>query len=317
LSDLDYSSQDESDAEDEWTEKRTQQRRQEEKESRTKNQCTVQLKAHAVQTLLLTVTLQMTMADLREYLLRSGAAHPALTADSVEGELADLVVSGCIVAHEKANEDSKKVLPFSLSWAADDVQEDNDREVRDVRDFDTPREGAGASGRDADAALNPEAIFSQRQASNSAETPGVGGWGGGMGARGVGGVEVREKDDDIVVKLGARTDKFGNEFVGSRPKTHASSLKDIKPVKAGGGSGMEAGGGAVGMERTTLKDVDEARMAGGGGERDKEGRGRAVLKGEVVEALLVSDLEVLPPMLDFPEVYVGELFEGVCVCACR
>jgi predicted transposase YbfD/YdcC len=313
MSDLDYSSQDESDAEDEWTEKRTQQRRQEEKESRTKNQCAVQLKAHAVQTLLLTVTLQITMADLRDYLHRSGGAHLALTADSMEGEVADLVVSGCIVAHEKANEDSKKVLPFSLSWAADDVQEDNDR---DFRDFDTPGEGAETSGRDADVAMKSEAILSQRHASLS-EPPGVGGWGGGMGARGLGGVEVREKDDDIIVKLGARTDKFGNEFVGSRSKAHAPSLKDMKSLKTGGGSGMEAGGGAIGVERATFKDADEARMAGGGGERDKEGRGRAaVLKGDVAEALLVSDLEVLPSMLDFPEVYVGELFEGVCVCVC-
>ena len=93
-----------------------------------------------------------------------------MTADSLEGEVADLVVSGCIVAHEKANEDSKKVLPFSLSWAADDVQEDNDR---DVRDFDTPREGGGTSGRDADAVLKTEDIFTQRQASLSAEPPGV------------------------------------------------------------------------------------------------------------------------------------------------
>ena len=89
MSDLDYSSQEESDAEDDWSEKREHRQRRQEEESRTTNQCTVQLQPLAVQTLLLTVTLQKSWADLRRNMAggegMGGEGHSAWLAESMGG----------------------------------------------------------------------------------------------------------------------------------------------------------------------------------------------------------------------------------------
>ena len=109
FSDHDYSSQDESDAEDAEWELRTRRHKPFGETNQTlNNECRLTLPALGVQTILVTITVQKSLRNELGGDWNDG-----------EGPRAEVQVAGCLISHEISNKDNEKKINFDFIWNSD------------------------------------------------------------------------------------------------------------------------------------------------------------------------------------------------------